>query len=123
MSSINGCPPVGTPLRSNDFCPIADNPLPLTGTALSLVGWIILAIIMTILMISICLMALIRYGMSHRRKKLKDQEIEDEQRIVSSAASVYQASVFGRPYAPSAVGVDLDLPAAHTLDDRPNYFM
>ena len=128
---------------------------------------------MTILMISICLMALIRYGMSHRRKKLKDQEIEDD-RIISSAglslfhyciscqsrtfpfltfskllfivllfferdyrqidicknntesiflASVYHASVYGPGYAPSAVGLDLDLPAAHTLDDRPNYFM
>lgn len=32
----------GTPLRALDFCPISDNPLPLTGTALSLVGWIIL---------------------------------------------------------------------------------
>ncbi|KAE9553632.1 hypothetical protein FO519_003177 [Halicephalobus sp. NKZ332] len=122
MSSINGCPPEGTPLRAIDFCPISDNPLPLSGTALSLVGWIILAIIMTILMISICLMALIRYGMSHRRKKLKDQEIEDD-RIISSAASVYHASVYGPGYAPSAVGLDLDLPAAHTLDDRPNYFM
>jgi hypothetical protein len=39
---------------------------------------------MTILLISICLMALIRYGMSHRRKKQKDHEIEDEQRIISS---------------------------------------
>ena len=47
---------------------------------------------MTILMISICLMALIRYGMSHRRKKLKDQEIEDEQRIVSSAGKLFFSS-------------------------------
>lgn len=40
---------------------------------------------MTILLISICLMALVRYGMSHRHKKQKDHEIEDEQRIMSSA--------------------------------------
>ncbi|KAI6181210.1 hypothetical protein M3Y98_00804200 [Aphelenchoides besseyi] len=120
MSSVNNCPPEGTPLRAIDFCPISDNPLPLTGTALSLVGWIILAIIMTILLISICLMALIRYGMSHRRKKQKDHEIEDEQRIMSS---VYQSSLYNRSYPPSAAGVDLDLPAAHTLDDRPNYFI
>ncbi|CAD5220520.1 unnamed protein product [Bursaphelenchus okinawaensis] len=120
MSSVNNCPPEGTPLRAIDFCPISDNPLPLTGTALSLVGWIILAIIMTILLISICLMALIRYGMSHRHKKQKDHEIEDEQRIMSS--TVYNTSMY-RSYAPSAAGVDLDLPAAHTLDDRPNYFI
>jgi len=42
---------------------------------------------MTVLIISICLMALIRYGMSHRRKKIKDAEIEDEQRIMSSASA------------------------------------
>ena len=42
---------------------------------------------MTVLLISICLMALIRYGMSHRRKKQKDAEIEDEQRIMSSASA------------------------------------
>uniref|UniRef100_A0A7E4VVC1 LRRCT domain-containing protein n=1 Tax=Panagrellus redivivus TaxID=6233 RepID=A0A7E4VVC1_PANRE len=124
MSSINGCPPVGTPLRAVDFCPISDNPLPLTGNAYSLAGWIILAIILIILLFSILLMALIRYGMSHRRKKMKDQEVEDEQRIVSSAASVYHASVYG-PGAPGYARsvVDLDLPAAHTLDDRPNFFM
>jgi hypothetical protein len=118
MSSVNNCPPEGTPLRAIDFCPISDNPLPLTGTALSLVGWIILAIIMTILMISICLMALIRYGMSHRRKKQKDHEIDDEQRIMSS---VYQSSLYNRSYPPSGVGIDL--PTAHNLDDRPNYFI
>lgn len=37
------------------------------------------------MIISICLMALIRYGMSHRRKKLKDLEIDDQERIMSSA--------------------------------------
>jgi hypothetical protein len=42
---------------------------------------------MTILLISICLMALLRYGMSHRRKKQKDAEIEDEQRIIAAAAA------------------------------------
>ncbi|KAI1704727.1 leucine rich repeat domain-containing protein [Ditylenchus destructor] len=125
--SFNNCPPEGTPLRSQDFCPIADNPLPLTGTALSLVGWIILAVIMTILLISICLMALIRYGMSHRRKKQKDQELEDEQRIMSSAASAYHqqhhfAGTHPRSFH-STTGIDLDLPAAHNLDDRQNYFI
>uniref|UniRef100_A0A914ZI58 Uncharacterized protein n=1 Tax=Parascaris univalens TaxID=6257 RepID=A0A914ZI58_PARUN len=85
VRSINGCPPEGTPLRANDFCPASDQALPLTGSALSLVGWIILAIIMTILLISICLMALVKYGMSHRRKKQKDREaLDDEQRMVSS---------------------------------------
>lgn len=50
--------------RAPDNCAIQDNPQPqpYTGTALSLVGWIILAIIMTILLISICLLALVRYG-------------------------------------------------------------
>lgn len=41
---------------------------------------------MTILLISICLMALVKYGMSHRRKKQKDREaLDDEQRMVSSS--------------------------------------
>ncbi|VDM28039.1 unnamed protein product [Toxocara canis] len=204
VRSINGCPPEGTPLRAVDFCPTSDQALPLTGSALSLVGWIILgkrhsafninrlyeliliifkktkqsakfsAIIMTILLISICLMALVKYGMSHRHKKQKDHEaLEDEQRIVSSSgkhlfpfvfkasvgwgrpsvkvtwrgcrpawlihemlylsifatrnsmisASTYHAapSVITRSYAPSGM-IDIDLPPAHTLDDRPmNY--
>ncbi|PIO56670.1 hypothetical protein TELCIR_21930, partial [Teladorsagia circumcincta] len=68
-----------------DFCLENEEPQPLTGRALSLVGWIILAIIMTILLISICLLAMVRYGMSHRRKKQKDQEIEDDARMMSSA--------------------------------------
>ncbi|ETN81359.1 leucine Rich repeat-containing domain protein [Necator americanus] len=102
-----------------------EEPQPLTGKALSLVGWIILAIIMTILLISICLLAMVRYGMSHRRKKQKDQEIEDDARMMSSAASVYgvgPVSVIERPYS-TVPPVSLDLPAAHTLDDRAsNYF-
>jgi hypothetical protein len=40
------------------------------------------------------------------------------------SGSAYQTgtsqSMIGRSYAPSAV--DLDLPAAYTLDDRPGYF-
>ncbi|CAJ0571523.1 unnamed protein product, partial [Mesorhabditis spiculigera] len=44
------------------------------------------AIIMTILMISICMLALIRYGISHKRKKQKDQEIEED-RYLSTAGS------------------------------------
>ncbi|EYB89147.1 hypothetical protein Y032_0235g3179 [Ancylostoma ceylanicum] len=124
-ASPNGCPAEGTPLRAVDFCLENEEPQPLTGKALSLVGWIILAIIMTILLISICLLAMVRYGMSHRRKKQKDQEIEDDARMMSSAASIYGAgpvSVIERPY--SAVPpINLDLPAAHTLDDRAsNYF-
>ncbi len=83
---------------------------------------------MTILLTSICLLAFVRYGISQRRKKQKEIEAEeDEQRIMSSAASVYQhgggASMIGggaSSYPASAV--DLDLPPAHTLDDRPNYF-
>ncbi|KAL3087297.1 hypothetical protein niasHT_020560 [Heterodera trifolii] len=138
------CPPEGTPLRALDFCPSQEGippPMPLAGTALSLVGWIILAAIMTVLLISICLMALLRYGMSHRRKKMKEQEIEDEQRIMSSAAaSAYQlpsgfsSTLPRRNYATIAGGygtggvsfgspIELDLPPAHNLDDRPNYFM
>ncbi|CAI4229468.1 unnamed protein product [Auanema sp. JU1783] len=121
--SPNGCPADGTPLRSVNFCP-ENEALPLEGNALSLVGWIILAVIMTILLISICLMALVRYGVSHKRKKQKDQEIEEDVRAMSSAASMYGGgmSVMDRPY--SAIPpVNLDLPAAHTLDDRPtNYF-
>ncbi|KAK6747160.1 hypothetical protein RB195_000401 [Necator americanus] len=124
-ASPNGCPPEGTPLRAVDFCMENEEPQPLTGKALSLVGWIILAIIMTILLISICLLAMVRYGMSHRRKKQKDQEIEDDARMMSSAASVYgvgPVSVIERPYS-TVPPVSLDLPAAHTLDDRAsNYF-
>lgn len=42
VDNINGCPPVGTPLRAMDYCPANDIPLPLTRNALSFVGWIIL---------------------------------------------------------------------------------
>uniref|UniRef100_A0A1I7W0Q0 Leucine Rich Repeat family protein n=1 Tax=Loa loa TaxID=7209 RepID=A0A1I7W0Q0_LOALO len=42
IDNVNSCPPVGTPLRAVDYCPANDTPLPLTGNALSLVGWIIL---------------------------------------------------------------------------------
>ena len=133
-ASPNNCPTEGTPLRTLDFCPIADTPpLPLAGTALSLVGWIILAVLLTLLLISMCLMALIRYGMSHRRKKQKDQEIEDEQRIISSAASLYHQKKPPTPYFQSNIvyspnsyqnsGIDIDLPTATNLDDRQNYFI
>ncbi|VDK75391.1 unnamed protein product [Litomosoides sigmodontis] len=120
IDSINGCPPVGTPLRAVDYCPANDIPLPLTGNALSLVGWIILAIIMTILLISICLMALVRYGISHRRKRMKDQEaLEDEQRIMSITGSGVPSIT--RSYL-SPPTVDLDLPPAHSLDEtQTNY--
>ncbi|KAL7071582.1 hypothetical protein ACQ4LE_009448 [Meloidogyne hapla] len=40
--SPNNCPPEGTPLRALDFCPSQEGtvePMPLVGTALSLVGW------------------------------------------------------------------------------------
>uniref|UniRef100_A0A914XV59 Uncharacterized protein n=1 Tax=Panagrolaimus superbus TaxID=310955 RepID=A0A914XV59_9BILA len=125
ISSINGCPPEGTPLRSNDFCPIFDDSqlqVPLSSGALSFVGWIILAVILTILLISICLLALIRYGMSHRNKKMKENVGGDDQhRIVSSAASVYQASIFDQSHSVGNIG--LNLPAAHTLENQPNYFM
>nr|CAD2184721.1 unnamed protein product [Meloidogyne enterolobii] len=133
--SPNNCPPEGTPLRALDFCPSQEGtvePMPLVGTALSLVGWIILVTIMTVLVISICLMALIRYGMSHRRKKIKDAEIEDEQRIMSSAsaaASAYHGSTLPRNiYHPSSTvygspaGIDLDLPPAHNLEERHHHY-
>ncbi|PAV75629.1 hypothetical protein WR25_07966 [Diploscapter pachys] len=124
-ASPNGCPVEGTPLRSIDFCQNNEEAQPLVGQALSVVGWIILAIIMTILCISICLLALVRYGMSHRRKKQKDAEIEEDVRVMSSATSIYgpgPVSVIDRPYS-TVPPVNLDLPAAHTLDDRPtNYF-
>ena len=70
--------------------------------------------------------------MSRRRKKQKDDEEEEEQRIVSSAASGYNpvsiagsgypypALPYGAPLAASAV--DIDLPPATTLDDRPSYW-
>uniref|UniRef100_A0A1I7XYS5 Leucine-rich repeat-containing protein 15 n=1 Tax=Steinernema glaseri TaxID=37863 RepID=A0A1I7XYS5_9BILA len=121
MSSPNNCPLPGTPLREENLCQFDNpNPQPQLGRALHYVGWIILAIILTILMISICLLALVRYGMSHRHKKQKDQEIEDENRIMSGA---YQASMISRSYAPSHAGIDLDLPKAHSLEDRPTYLI
>ncbi|KJH44716.1 hypothetical protein DICVIV_09240 [Dictyocaulus viviparus] len=126
-SSPSGCPAQGTPLRAVDFCLENEEPQPYTGQALALVGWIILAIIMTIFLISICLLAMVRYGMSHRRKKQKDQEFEDDARMMSSAASLYGSggggvSAIDRPYS-TLPPLNLDLPPAHTLDDRPsNYF-
>ncbi|VDN03949.1 unnamed protein product [Thelazia callipaeda] len=122
VGNVNGCPPVGTLLRAPDYCESNDMPLPLTGSALSLVGWIILAIIMTILLTSICLMALVRYGISHRRKKLKDREaFEDEQRIMSMSGSI-APSVVTRSYMPPPT-VDLDLPPAHSLDDASTNYL
>ncbi|PIO57769.1 hypothetical protein TELCIR_20811 [Teladorsagia circumcincta] len=41
-ASPTGCPAEGTPLRAVDFCLENEEPQPLTGRALSLVGWIIL---------------------------------------------------------------------------------
>lgn len=80
---------------------------------------------MTILLTSICLLAITRYFVGKKRKSDKELEIEEE-RIMSSAASGYYppvapgaASVVGHSY-PASV-VDLDLPPAHTLDDRPRY--
>ncbi|VDM63794.1 unnamed protein product [Angiostrongylus costaricensis] len=128
-ASPNGCPPEGTPLRSVDYCLESEGPQPYTGQALSLVGWIILAIIMTILLISICLLAMVRYGMSHRRKKQKDQEFEDDSVHYHTYTRGELTSLYGggvsamdRPYS-TLPPVNLDLPPAHTLDDRPsNYF-
>lgn len=56
--------------------------------------YINLAIIMTILLISICLLALVRYGISYRRKKQKDQEMEDEQRIISTSGTFFECKIF-----------------------------
>ncbi|CAB3398459.1 unnamed protein product [Caenorhabditis bovis] len=124
-SSPNGCPVEGTPLRSIDFCQNNEEAQPLIGRALSMVGWIILAIIMTILLISICLLAMVRYGMSHQRKKQKNTEMAaEEYHVQTSAASVYNApiSAIDRPYS-TVPPVNLDLPAAYTLDDRPNNYL
>ncbi|VIO87475.1 Uncharacterized protein BM_BM7532 [Brugia malayi] len=122
IDNINGCPSVGTPLRAVDHCPANDLPLPLTGNALSFVGWIILAVIMTILLITICLMTLVRYGISLRRKKMKDQEaLENEQRIMSITGSGVP-SVITQSYLPPPT-VDLDLPPAHSLDETPTNYL
>ncbi|PIC28151.1 hypothetical protein B9Z55_020160 [Caenorhabditis nigoni] len=125
QSSPNGCPVEGTPLRSVDFCQNNEEAQPLVGRALSMVGWIILAVIMTILLISICLLAMVRYGMSHQRKKQKDAEVAaEEYHAQTTATSIYNApiSVVDRPYS-TVPPVNLDLPAAYTLDDRPNNYL
>ncbi|CAJ0959321.1 unnamed protein product, partial [Mesorhabditis belari] len=129
-ASPNNCPPDGTPLRSEDICPLnSETPQAFVSSPLQMVPWIILAIIMTILMIAICMLALVRYGISHKRKKQKDQEIEED-RYLSTAASMFAGPVStigplgieSRPYT-SHTGLDLDLPAAHNLDDRPNNYL
>ncbi|VDL63947.1 unnamed protein product [Nippostrongylus brasiliensis] len=61
-----------------DFCLQNEEPQPLTGKALSLVGWIILAIIMTILLISICLLAMVRYDKSYVRLLVNKLQVERE---------------------------------------------
>ncbi|KAM3725960.1 Platelet glycoprotein [Dirofilaria immitis] len=122
VDSVTGCPSVGTPLRAVDYCPANDISLPLTRSSLSFVGWIILAIIMTILLISICLMALVRYGISHRRKKIKDQEVlENEQRIISIRGSGVPSVVTRFSLPPPTVG--LDLPPAHSLDETSTNYL
>uniref|UniRef100_A0A1I7X9X8 LRRCT domain-containing protein n=1 Tax=Heterorhabditis bacteriophora TaxID=37862 RepID=A0A1I7X9X8_HETBA len=133
VSSPNGCPVENTPLRSVDFC-YSDDAQPLTGKALSLVGWIILVTFLLSgsifsnnhdhsinfnLSVSTCPL-----WNESSTKKQKDQEIEEDTRVMSSTASMYGGgtSVVDRPYS-TVPPVNLDLPAAHTLDDQPsNYF-
>ncbi|MFH4984222.1 hypothetical protein AB6A40_010931 [Gnathostoma spinigerum] len=83
---------------------------------------------MTILLISIVLLAFVRYGMSYRRKKLKDNNelSEEQQRITSSSNSVNQVgttSVITHINAYDRPSIDLDLPAAYSLDDRPSGYL
>jgi len=108
------------PLRQENP-PFTSTALPIgplnEGFAPSNIGWIILAVILAILLCSILLLAIARYFVSKRRKK--DKELEEE-RIVSSAASVHPASGVGSAYPASAV--DIDLPPATTLYERGPYW-
>lgn len=45
---------------------------------------------MTILLISICLLAMVRYGMSHQRKKQKDAEVAAEEYHHQTTASKFK---------------------------------
>ncbi|KAL1238185.1 Leucine-rich repeat-containing protein [Trichinella spiralis] len=98
------------PLRNDDFEVTALPILPDTSAnpfPFSTAGWIILAIILAILLTTIGLLALVRYFVSQKHKRQKEEA--EEQRVLSSAASGYQVgSAAGSAY-PGSV-LDLNLP-------------
>lgn len=82
------------------------------------------AIILAILLTSICLLALVRWFVGRNRRQ--DKEREEEEKILRSSvvSGGYRqgGSVIGSAY--PASGVDLDLPPAHSLDvhEQRNYY-
>ncbi|KFD57340.1 hypothetical protein M513_01851 [Trichuris suis] len=104
---------VNWPLRGENIIP--PEPIGPEGDgsyALSSVGWIILAVILAILLTSICLLALVRYFVSKKHKKQKEEA--EERRILSSAASGYPAGSGGSAYPASVV----DLPQVTNVADN-----
>ncbi|KRY67408.1 Leucine-rich repeat-containing protein 15 [Trichinella pseudospiralis] len=113
------------PLRNDDFEVTALPILPDTSAnsfAFSTAGWIILAIILAILLTTIGLLALVRYFVSQKHKRQKEEA--EERRVLSSAASGYQVgSAAGSAY-PGSV-LDLNLPPVNPnvpIDDRQHRF-
>ncbi|KRY61264.1 Leucine-rich repeat-containing protein 15 [Trichinella britovi] len=113
------------PLRNDDFEVTALPILPDTSAnpfPFSTAGWIILAIILAILLTTIGLLALVRYFVSQKHKRQKEEA--EEQRVLSSAASGYQVgSAAGSAY-PGSV-LDLNLPPVNPnvpIDDRQQRF-
>ncbi|KRX88163.1 Leucine-rich repeat-containing protein 15 [Trichinella pseudospiralis] len=114
------------PLRNDDFEVTALPILPDTSAnsfAFSTAGWIILAIILAILLTTIGLLALVRYFVSQKHKRQKEEA--EERRVLSSAASGYQVgSAAGSAY-PGSV-LDLNLPPVNPnvpIDDRQHRFV
>ncbi|KAK0427033.1 hypothetical protein QR680_010031 [Steinernema hermaphroditum] len=112
-NSINNCPPIGTPLKQPDVCqPQSEGLLP--SNAANMVPYIILSVLLSVLMISILLLALIRYAMSHANRKRKVREADDVQSVF--AASAYQS--YNHDGASQYPQTDIDLPPARTLEDH-----
>uniref|UniRef100_A0A915JD66 Leucine-rich repeat-containing protein 15 n=1 Tax=Romanomermis culicivorax TaxID=13658 RepID=A0A915JD66_ROMCU len=119
---------INWPLRSEDPISLTTEKLPpFTLPTLNeaevpnTLAWIILAIILAILLFAILLLAIVRYFMSQKRKREKDEEA----RMVSVANSMRQSSATstGSNSYPGATAsiVDLNLPPATSLYDKDVY--
>lgn len=80
------------------------------------------AIILAILLTSICLLAFVRWFISRKRRVTKEQE-EEERILRTSTVTGYNQSVIGTPYPPSNVGLALPPATSYDLETaQPNYY-
>ncbi|TKR62726.1 hypothetical protein L596_026647 [Steinernema carpocapsae] len=112
-ASVNNCPPVGTPLKEPDLCQPQQEGL-FGGNVANMVPYIILAVILTILMLSILLLACIRYAMSHANRKRKVREVDEVGSVFAASSYQYNNHNPGVEYPQN----DIDLPPARNLEDH-----